>query len=397
MKKILFSLALMSALLVSCEPENGEDNQEPTPEPEYSISISPAELTFGAEGGEQSVTVTSSNGWYLNGESDWCEVSASYGESGDEILIKVKPNADTENSRTAKLVFTCGDKTAELTINQQKDEIIEFKDPAFLQAVLRDNFADADKNGDKKISKAEAALVTEMRIDANVYSDGTSKYPRTRVMDEIKYFTALTSLECSDNQLISLDLSNNTALTYLNCSDNQLTTLDVSKNTALTYLSCYSNQLTTLDVSKNTALTYLGCSDNQLTSLDVSGCIALEDLKCRNNQLTSLDVSKHTALTSLNCDGNQLTSLDVSNNTELIWLSCYSNDITTIDVSMCRGLEYFNPVSYSMSGTLPREIYPDYETKLPLESLKIYKYHIISDNDISAIKQTYGDILEYVE
>ena len=191
MKKILLPLALMSALLVSCEkPENGEDN----PDPEYSISISPTELTFGAEGGEQIVTVTSSDDWYLDGENYWCEVSASYGESGDEILIVVNPNA-AEYSRTAKLVFTCGDKTAELTINQQKDEIIEFKDPAFLQSVLQDTWVDADKNGDKKISKAEAALVSKLNIH----------YQRIRVMDEIKYFTALTDLSCSGNQLSSLD------------------------------------------------------------------------------------------------------------------------------------------------------------------------------------------------
>ena len=231
MKKILFSLALMSALLVSCEkPENGENNPEPTPEPEYSISISPAELTFGAEGGEQSVTVTSSeswhlvvdsdwywsesDGWYRDGEGSWYGVSACYGESGDEILIKANPNTDAENSRSAKLVFTCGDKTAELTVNQQKDEIIEFKDPAFLKAILQYNAA--DKNGDKKISKAEAALITSLGVGASTSG------PQIRVMDEIKYFTALTFLNCDSNQLTSLDVSNNTALTYLSCWSNEL-------------------------------------------------------------------------------------------------------------------------------------------------------------------------------
>ena len=48
-------------------------------------------------------------------------------------------------------------------------------------------------------------------------------------------FTYLTSLNCSGNQLTSLNLSNNTALTFLSCGDNQLTSLDVSNNTALTF------------------------------------------------------------------------------------------------------------------------------------------------------------------
>ena len=170
----------------------------------------------------------------------------------------------------------------------------------------------------------------------------------------IEAFTALTYLNCYDNQLTSLDLSQNTALTYLNCSYNQLTSLDVSANTALTYLMCrnnqltsldvstntaltnlycYYNQLTSLDLSQNTALTYLNCSYNQLTSLDVSANTALTYLMCRNNQLTSLDVSTNTALTNLYCYYNQLTSLDVSTNTALTDLSCASNQLTSLDVS----------------------------------------------------------------
>ena len=52
----------------------------------------------------------------------------------------------------------------------------------------------------------------------------------------IEGFIALTYLNCGDNQLDSLDVSNNTALTNLYCNDNQLTSLDLSSNTALTQL-----------------------------------------------------------------------------------------------------------------------------------------------------------------
>ena len=75
----------------------------------------------------------------------------------------------------------------------------------------------------------------------------------------VEHFTALTWLYCSENQLTSLDVSQNTALTELSCYSNQLTSLDVSHNTALTTLNCYDNQLTSLDVSHNTALTWLDC------------------------------------------------------------------------------------------------------------------------------------------
>ena len=151
-----------------------------------------------------------------------------------------------------------------------------------------------------------------------------------RSLQGIEYFTALTTLWCSNNQLTSLDVSKNTALTTLSCNNNQLTSLDVSKNTALTDLNCYYNQLTSLDVSGCTALTDLECFENQLTSLDVSGCTALTDLDCCSNQLTSLDVSGCTALARLDCYFNQLTSLDVSSNTALELIRCYSNQLKGI-------------------------------------------------------------------
>ena len=145
--------------------------------------------------------------------------------------------------------------------------------------------------------------------------------------------TVLTNLSCDDNQLTSLDVTNNTALGYLNCNKNKLTSLDVTNNMALIHLDCYGNKLTSLDMSKNTALTELSCSSNQLTSLDVSNNLALELLYCFNNQLTSLDVSKNLALELLYCFNNQLTSLDVSKNTALTSLTCDNNQLTSLDVS----------------------------------------------------------------
>ena len=143
----------------------------------------------------------------------------------------------------------------------------------------------------------------------------------------IEHFTILEWLECYDNQLTSLDVSQNTALKKLSCDRNQLTSLDVSGCTALKTLSCGRNQLTSLDVSKNAALTELMCGYNQLTSLDVSKNTALTLLDCSNNQLTDLALSENVALTHLSCNYNQLTLLDVAKNTKLTDLRCYGNQI----------------------------------------------------------------------
>lgn len=170
--------------------------------------------------------------------------------------------------------------------------------------------------------------------------------------------SVLEKLECYCNQLTSLDFSNNIALQIIDCAYNKLTALDVNKNTALTSLDCGNNQLTSLDVSKNTALTVLKCWVNKLTTLDVSNNTVLTELYCNGNQLTSLDVSNNTALRILMCSKNQLTILDLRNNADLIWLRCGKN---------------------------------------PLRKIILYKYHKIEKHFIYAIKEEYGDIIEYID
>ena len=52
-------------------------------------------------------------------------------------------------------------------------------------------------------------------------------------------------MNCKNNQLTSLDVSNNTALTTLNCSNNQLISLDLRKNTALVLYEHDNNPIET--------------------------------------------------------------------------------------------------------------------------------------------------------
>jgi len=179
-------------------------------------------------------------------------------------------------------------------------------------------------NGDSEIQVIEATV-----YNGTIYCQNLNISDLTGIED----FTSLNVLDCSYNQLTSLDISQNTSLIDLICWANQLTSLDVSGATALTNLDCPFNQLTSLDVSTNTNLIELDCYNNQLTSLDVSGATALTNLNCRINSLTTLDVNGATALINLNCSFNQLTSLDVSGATALTNLDCQENNLTSLDVS----------------------------------------------------------------
>ena len=167
-----------------------------------------------------------------------------------------------------------------------------FPDDAFWSYLLK--YVDKNRNG--TLSQEERYAVT--KIDVNNKNITSLK--------GIEFFPNLKKLVCYNNQLTSLDVSQNTALEYLDCDDNQLTELDVSQNPALKYLNCSHNRLTSLDVSENPALWNLNCDDNQLTKLDVSKNLALLDLYCDDNQLTSLDVSQNTNLAFLSCDNNKI-------------------------------------------------------------------------------------------
>ena len=205
-------------------------------------------------------------------------------------------------------------------------------------AINETNFPDAnfrsfvkqyDNNSDGVLSQDEIVDITEINCDHNnIYDEDI-----IITLKGIEFFSALTNLSCSGNQLTELDVSKNTALISLNCINNRLTALDVSKNTVLEDLNCSGNQLTALDVSKNTTLKGLYCDCNQLTALDVSKNTSLGYLDCHYNQLTALDVSKNTALSSLECYGNDLTSLDVSKNTALSLLHCSFNRLTELVIS----------------------------------------------------------------
>ncbi|MFH2142016.1 MAG: T9SS type A sorting domain-containing protein [Bacteroidota bacterium] len=211
-------------------------------------------------------------------------------------------------------------------------QIVNIPDANFKYALVN-HIPVIDTNGDGEIQVSEALAFSDT-IDVGDYniSDLTG----------IETFIVITGLYCWNNQLTTLDVSNNTALNVLRCDENQLTALDVNNNTALTELGCGLNLLTILDISNNTALKILWCNGNQLSSIDVSNNVSLNDFQCSYNPLNTLNVSNNTALVQLNCDENQLTTLDISNNTALTNLSCIDNQLNSIDVSNNTALEGLN-------------------------------------------------------
>lgn len=118
-----------------------------------------------------------------------------------------------------------------------------------------------------------------------------------------------------------------TSLSSLNCSDNNITALNVSQNLSLGGLTCSNNNITVLDVTQNTTLQGLGCDNNDLQFLDLSQNNILMSLSCGFNQITMLDLSNNPNLEYLYCGYNSLTCLNLKSggNINLSWMQCLQN------------------------------------------------------------------------
>lgn len=193
--------------------------------------------------------------------------------------------------------------------------------PSFEQALINTGI-DLDGVVNGVIATNDIAAINFLSLnDANISS-----------LSGLEYFIGLKKLQVSNNQLTSLNVSQNTAIKELDFSNNLITTIDISHNTALTSLVCFNNRLTSLDLSQNIALATLACTNNNLSAIDLSFNTNLTQLYCSKNLLTSIDVSNNTAIEELFCFENQLTNLDLSQNIALRELYCYNNALLGIDV-----------------------------------------------------------------
>jgi len=178
---------------------------------------------------------------------------------------------------------------------------------------------------------------------------------------------ALTTLDCSDNALTALDISENVKLKTLLCTANLLTVLDVSKNTSLEMLDCRNNpSLAKILLAEGQNIPEL-LYDEEVTKLvypepekklitipdakfkayllslfdtDKDGeisdkeALAIKEIKCQQMGIASLEgIESFLNLELLNCSDNEFTSLDVTKNLKLRELINMRNTIQRIDVS----------------------------------------------------------------
>lgn len=197
---------------------------------------------------------------------------------------------------------------ADIAINETN-----FPDANFRQHVLQY----IDTNGDTKLQQTEIDVVTEITVNSKQIAS----------LKGVEYFTKLTSLQCSYNNLTSLDVSMLPELVELTCNNNKLNSLDVSHNSKLGGLGFRHNNLKNIDLSNNPELYIVNAADNQLTRLDVTRNFKMQFIFCSNNKLATINLSNNPKLTILSCFANRLTSLDLSYNPLLNRIELWGNQI----------------------------------------------------------------------
>lgn len=329
-----------------------------------------SDLTYDLASGSQTIDINiETNANYTVSIPDeaqaWIsQVTPSRAWRSETITLKIEENQSDARTATISLIDEDGKPLGSIVIKQDSDfpdPATAFPDEEFRKDVLR--ICDINKDG--RISSEEASKVETLRVQVgHIQSlEGIQYFPNLKILDcswneltsiDVSQNTLLTELNCSCNELTSIDVSKNIILTKLDCSRNKLTSLVLTKNTELTWLACYENELTELHLNSNWQLTMLSCHTNKLSKLDVNHLHLLTNLYCMNNNLselevwnlenltalacynnnlTNLDVTRNTLLTDLRCYGNKLTKLDVSNNTKLPELYCSNNNLTELNVS----------------------------------------------------------------
>ena len=230
---------------------------------------------------------------------------------------------------------------------QTRSDDIPINETTFPDENFRNWVLAQDYGQDGVLTEDEIAGVTEIDVsEKNIAS-----------LKGVEHFTALWSLYCQNNQLTSLDLSQNTELVSLSCQNNLLTSLDLSKNTELGVLICSVNQLTSLDLSQNTAIAYLDCNNNQLTSLDISQNTALYRLECYVNQINETEM------------GNLVESLPANNGQLYVKWFNSSNEQNVITTSQVAAAKAKGWKVYAMNSDYDWVEYDgDTSTGIPINS-----------------------------
>lgn len=129
--------------------------------------------------------------------------------------------------------------------------------------------------------------------------------------------TELTYLTCDNNQIMELDLSNCRGIEEVSCKNNSISYLtfgDKWNYSILNSLDCSNNQLLSIVFKMPCDIEFLNCEHNEIVALDLSKCPDLTTLKCSYNEITSIELQCRS-ISTVHCAMNKM---DVTNMGKLV-------------------------------------------------------------------------------
>lgn len=178
-----------------------------------------------------------------------------------------------------------------------------------------------------------------------------NSYPKSllKVLN-IEGCCALEELDCCDNLLTYIDVSNKPMLQKVNCRNNDLRSLDFNNGpTTLSALNCDDNSMLSHinfgnieyinghgDYYDSSYISYaMSLSSSELT---ITGP-RLQYLSVNSDNIKKLDLSKCPVLTRLSSMCSQITELDISQNYNLEYLRFYPSNTSFWDFSPYKSLK----------------------------------------------------------
>ncbi len=219
------------------------------------------------------------------------------------------------------------DDLLETEVGRLTTDLISKSDTSINFLDINRNIPDGNLNKEahKRLSLVEGTYVPDDNFELALINLGYDKLPLDNYVPT-KNIDKIIRLSVSKNKISDLTgIEGFVALQFLECSFNNLTSLDLSKNKNLTHMCCHNNYLENLNVSENYNLLYLNCDCNRLKYINVKNNNLLAHLSCNNNDIKNIDVSRNKSLTCLYCNRNNLINLDLSNNINLTHMHCLYN------------------------------------------------------------------------
>ena len=283
--------------------------------------------------------------------SNWTHEIKENAESWRSVISKEENTLKFESvpEGSVTIVFSVVEENNKVTYYQvtitasKKEEVIieKTENAELAEALAGIGVGTTNEEGDIVLTQEDITNTTSLDLSNRNLNN----------LEGLEVFENVTTLNCSNNPLTSLDVSVFSELKELNCNNcfNQSSAsrsysngvLDLSANIKLRSLSCAENGLTEL-ILPDSPLTTIYCHYNQLTTLDLSKNEELEVVNCEYNQIVEVNLSKNVALTNFHATGNKLTQIDLKANTQLTSLSLYDNDFITLDVSANVNLQYLS-------------------------------------------------------